>query len=128
MTISIPVSYGDFFDRLTILEIKGERIRDPDKLEIVNEALAEFRAIAFVSVPRLAEILDQIAELKGINNTLWDNENRIRELEQSGDLGAEFVETARSICKQKDRRAEIKCEIDRVLGSDVTEVKDYQVS
>ncbi|MET1415643.1 DUF6165 family protein [Roseibium sp. HPY-6] len=128
MSISIPVSYGDFFDRLTILEIKGERIKDPDKLEIVNEALAEFRAIAFVSVPRLAEISDQVGELKDINNTLWDGENRIRELEKNGDYSAEFVETARSICRLKDRRAEIKCKIDKVLGSDVTEVKDYKAS
>ncbi len=128
MTISVPISLGDFFDRVTILEIKSERISDQEQLEIVNEALAEYRAIIFVSVPRHTEITDLLDELKCTNKMIWDAENKIRSLDRQGDYGADFVEVARSLCQVKGRRNEIKCEIDKALGCEVAEVKSYRCS
>lgn len=128
MTISVPISLGDFFDRVTILEIKSERISDAKQLEIINEALAEYRAIIFVSVPRHVEITGLLDDLRSTNNAIWDTENRLRHLKRQGDFGVDFVAAARALCRDKDRRHEIKCEIDKALGSEETEIKEYQAS
>ncbi|WP_306144007.1 hypothetical protein [Roseibium sp. MMSF_3412] len=128
MTLNVPVSHGEFFDRLTILEIKREKITDAAKLEIVKEALAEYRSIVFCSVPRAAEVSALTDELRQVNTALWDLENLLREFVRRGDFGTAFVEGSSAVFKVRDRRAEIKSEIDRVLGSDFCEIKDDQRS
>lgn len=128
MTLSAPLSHGEFFDRLTILEIKREKITDADKLEVIKEALAEYRSIVFCSVPRAAEVSSLTDELRQVNVALWDLENLLREFVRRRDFGPAFVEGSCAVYKVRDRRAEIKSEIDKVLGSDLCEVKDYQRS
>lgn len=125
MTLNVPLSHGEFFDRLTILEIKRERISVADKLEVIKEALAEYRSILFCSVPRAAEVASLTDELRQVNTALWDLENLLREFVRRGDFGPAFVEGSCAVYKLRDRRAEIKAEIDGVLGSDLCEVKDY---
>ncbi|MEL7527573.1 MAG: DUF6165 family protein [Pseudomonadota bacterium] len=126
MTLSIPVSHGEFFDRLTILEIKREKITDAHDLEIIKEALAEYRSIVFCSVPRAAEVASQTEDLRRVNTALWDLEILVREFVRRGDFGPAFVDASRAIYENRDRRTVIKNEIDKLLEGDLCEVKDYK--
>ncbi|MEM9107879.1 MAG: hypothetical protein AAGC96_19725 [Pseudomonadota bacterium] len=128
MSLSIPVSHGEFFDRLTILEIKREKITDADKLEVIKEALAEYRSIVFCSVPRAAEVSPLTDKLRQVNLALWDLENLVRELIRRSDYGPAFEDASRALYENRDSRADLKNEIDKVLGSDLCEVKDYKRS
>jgi len=128
MTLSVPLSHGEFFDRLTILEIKREKITDARKLEIIKEALAEYRSIVFCSVLRADEVSSQTDELRRVNMALWDLENLVREFVRRSDFGPAFAEASRAIYQNRDRRADIKREIDKLLESDICEVKDYKSS
>lgn len=126
MTLNIPVSHGEFFDRLTILEIKREKITDAHDLEIIKEALAEYRSIVFCSVPRAAEVASQTEDLRRVNTALWDLEILVREFVRRGDFGPAFVDASRAIYENRDRRTVIKNEIDKLLEGDLCEVKDYK--
>ncbi|WP_434051821.1 MAG: hypothetical protein RDA78_21490 [Roseibium sp.] len=128
MSLSIPVSHGEFFDRLTILEIKREKITDADKLEIIKEALAEYRSIVFCSIPGAAEVSSLTDKLRQVNVALWDLENLVREFIRRNDFGPAFVDASRALYENRDCRSDIKSEIDKVLGSDLCEVKDYKRS
>ncbi|MEO0979187.1 MAG: hypothetical protein AAFY24_18105 [Pseudomonadota bacterium] len=126
MTLSIPVYHGEFFDRLTILEIKREKITDAHDLEIIKEALAEYRSIVFCSVPRAAEVASLTEDLRRVNTALWDLEILVREFVRRGDFGPAFVDASRAIYENRDRRTVIKNEIDKLLEGDLCEVKDYK--
>lgn len=125
MRLSIEVSPGEAADKLTILRIKQDRIRDPAKLahigreaEMLDAALAPLRQ-------RFPAILPLIEELRRVNEALWDVEDALRLHEKRGDFGAEFVRLARSVYVTNDRRAAVKAEINRILGSDIAEQKSY---
>ncbi|MCS6931497.1 MAG: DUF6165 family protein [Acetobacteraceae bacterium] len=125
MRLPIEVSPGEAADKLTILRIKQERIADPAKLahigreaEMLEAALAPLRA-------RFPAILPLIEELRRVNEALWEVEDALRLHEKRGDFGAEFVRLARSVYATNDRRAAIKAEINRILGSDIAEQKSY---
>lgn len=125
MTVAIVVSYGDFFDRLSILEIKKERIVDPEKRAIVSRELERYAAARDAAGVDLRDIVEQLTDLKAVNEELWDIENKVRDHERRGDFGAEFVALARSVYQVNDRRARIKKSIDKKLGSPVHDVKDF---
>lgn len=125
MRLTIEASPGEAADKLTILRIKQDRIRDAGKLahvgreaEMLDAALAPLRA----SHPA---ILPLIADLRRVNEALWDVEDALRLHEARGDFGAEFVRLARSVYETNDRRAGIKAEINAILGSDIAEQKSY---
>lgn len=120
----IDVSPGEVVDRLTILEIKLERITDPAKRTFV---LAEYQKLsaAFAEGPRIREIDSLRAELKTVNTALWEVEDSIRDHERRKDFGTTFVELARSVYRHNDRRSAIKQKICDLAGSTVTEVKSY---
>jgi len=125
MRLTIEASPGEAADKLTILRIKQDRIRDAAKLahvgreaEMLDAALAPLRA----SHPA---ILPLIADLRRVNEALWDVEDALRLHEARGDFGAEFVRLARSVYETNDRRARIKAEINAILGSDIAEQKSY---
>jgi hypothetical protein len=125
MRLTIEASPGEAADKLTILRIKQDRIRDAGKLahvgreaEMLDAALAPLRA----SHPA---ILPLIADLRRVNEALWDVEDALRLHEARGDFGAEFVRLARSVYETNDRRARIKAEINAILGSDIAEQKSY---
>lgn len=125
MRLTIEASPGEAADKLTILRIKQDRIRDAGKLahvgreaEMLDAALAPLRA----SHPA---ILPLIADLRRVNEALWDVEDSLRLHEARGDFGAEFVRLARSVYETNDRRARIKAEINAILGSDIAEQKSY---
>jgi hypothetical protein len=123
--IEVPVSWGELIDKITILEIKSERITDPGKLDNVRKELVLLQdrlggLADSHDVPRLA------ADLRQVNAKLWDIEDDIRACENAGDFGDRFVALARSVYITNDRRADLKREINLVLGSDLVEEKSYQ--
>ncbi len=121
---TIDVSAGELFDRITILEIKLAKIVDPVRLQNVRreyEAIVQVLA-AGVEYGRVAMLR---AELKAVNETLWDIEDRIRSHEHRKDFGSTFIELARAVYINNDRRAEIKRRINESLGSQLVEEKSY---
>ena len=121
--ITIEVSPGELVDRLTILEIKSVRIADPAKRTNVAHALQLMRAARARALPASAELDRLTAELKAINEALWQIEDEIRACEAAKDFGPRFVELARSVYRTNDRRAAAKSAIDRALGSALTDEK-----
>jgi len=125
MHLNVPISPGEFLDKLTILEIKIERIADSGKLENVRRERDLLAATWAASPLASADVSAQVAELKRVNEALWEIEDRIRVKESAAAFDAEFVELARSVYHTNDRRAEIKREINRALASDLVEEKSY---
>lgn len=130
MELMAPVSPGELLDKLTILEIKKERIVDPDKrVNVIREleVLSALWAKASPAPERVAALgLDAMrAELKTINQSLWTIEDDIRVCESRQDFGAQFIELARAVYQTNDRRAAVKKQINQALGSDLVEEKSY---
>jgi hypothetical protein len=126
MHLNVQTSPGEFLDRLTILEIKAERIADPAKLANVNRELARLRAAWTASAFAGGDAPRLVAELKAVNESLWDIEDRIRRHEAEQRFDAEFVELARTVYHTNDRRAAIKRQLNLQLGSDLLEEKSYR--
>jgi tetratricopeptide (TPR) repeat protein len=124
-SLLIPAAVGELIDKLTILEIKAERIPDSEKLANVNRELAlltEQRTRHDISGSRLDGLA---ADLKSVNETLWETEEAIRACERKGDFGPDFVRLARSVYIQNDRRAALKREINVLFGSAIVEEKYF---
>lgn len=124
--ITVPVSFGEVLDKITILEIKSERIKDPEKLRNVRTELEELTGTWNVSVPDQSAIADARQRLKAVNEELWVIEDDIRDQEAAQDFGPRFIELARSVYFRNDLRAAIKKEINLALGSRYVEEKSYQ--
>lgn len=126
MSLKIPVSWGELFDKLSILQIKQERIKDAGKLININRELKELsdiRAARSLDSQQLAELAD---ELRSVNAELWEIEDDIRACEKAHDFGSRFVELARSVYKTNDRRSELKYRINMLLDSEMVEEKSYE--
>ncbi len=126
MVVKIPVSWGELFDKLTILEIKQSRIGDPQKLENIGRELESLRDVCRGSTLPGAPLQDLIEELRRTNEALWKIEDDIRGCERRKDFSARFIELARSVYKTNDRRAELKRQINDLLGSELIEEKSYE--
>lgn len=126
MDIQVEVSPGELFDKITILEIKLERISDKGKLINLKkeyEILTKVRKEKIHSSDQLERL---VAELKSMNERLWTVEDEIRDCERQKDFGKEFIAFARTIYKTNDRRASIKREINELLNSNIFEEKSYR--
>jgi len=126
MPILVPVSWGELLDKITILQIKAERIADPAKRDNVERELAALNQVVADAgeLPAGAETL--IQQLRGVNESLWDIEDGIRDCERSKDFGNRFVELARAVYHTNDRRAAFKRQLNDLLGSELVEEKSYQ--
>ncbi len=121
----IPAAIGELFDKISILEIKAEHIPDPDKLANVRRELSLLCDLKDAR-KLYGERLDALAaELKATNLKLWDIEEAIRQCERSGDFGPGFVELARSVYKENDKRSALKREINLLFASDIVEEKYF---
>ena len=123
--ISVEIAPGELIDKITILEIKLERISNPAKLENVRKewlALTEVRDTTIKVSDQLRLLSD---ELKTINEMLWKIEDDIRDCEQNREFGENFITLARSVYKTNDERAQIKRRINLLLGSKLVEEKSY---
>ena len=126
MSLVIPVSAGELLDKLTILLIKKERITDKAKLENIILELSQLQTVFQQRITQSAELDTLISELRLVNETLWDIEDEIRGCEKDGIFGTIFIELARSVYRTNDRRAELKYQINGLLGSELVEEKSYE--
>ena len=124
--ISVPVSYGELLDKITILEIKSERIKTASKLANVRVELDLLNATWLSDSAASIDIAAERAALRRVNEALWDIEDRIRLKEKANAFDAEFIELARSVYIRNDERAEIKRAINEKLGSTLVEEKSYE--
>ena len=124
--IKVPVSFGEVLDKITILEIKSERIADAEKVKNVRLELDELSATWSEAVQDQAAIADLRRQLKEVNEALWEIEDDIRDQEAAQDFGAKFIELARAVYVTNDKRAAIKKDVNLALGSRFVEEKSYQ--
>jgi hypothetical protein len=123
--ITVEIAPGELIDRITILEIKSERITDAAERHHVGTELALLVAARDRAVPGSAELAGLTAELKAVNEALWQIEGEIRQCEREEDFGPRFVALARSVHCTNDRRADLKRQINELLGSRLIEQKSY---
>jgi hypothetical protein len=126
--IRLEVAPGELLDKLTILQIKSERITDADKLRNVRAELAVVDATRRDFLRDLPGLNSLVDELKAVNEQLWGIENDIRACEHAQDFGDRFVTLARSVYQTNDRRAIIKKQINELLGAKFREEKEYHGS
>ncbi len=124
--ILVPVSPGEMLDKITILEIKSERIDDPGKVANVRHELELLTTVWNQAVADDSTISELKARMKSINEELWVIEDDIRDQEKAKDFGSRFVELARAVYVTNDQRAAAKKELNLYLGSDIVEEKSYQ--
>jgi hypothetical protein len=120
----IDMAPGDVVDRLTILELKLEKIADPGQLGPVRLEHAKLTA-ALDGASEIAGLEPLRAALKSLNAALWQVEDDLRACERAGEFGGRFVELARSVYRYNDRRSRLKQQINDAAGSALTEVKSY---
>ena len=123
--ILAEISAGELIDKITILEIKKVKITDEDKLVEINKELLSLNLILKKSIPDLSKIDKVKSDLKDINLKLWDIENGKRECEKNNDFKEKFISLARNVYKFNDDRAKAKIAINKILGSNIKEVKSY---
>ena len=123
--ILVEVSVGELLDKLSILEIKKIRIKDPGKLNFINEEYDILKNQFEKNVKIDDKLNDLFKELKDINNKLWDIENEKRLCEKNSDFGDVFIKTSRDIHFLNDKRGNIKLEINDHTGSKIKEIKEY---
>ena len=124
--IQVPVSPGEVLDKITILEIKSERINNADKVANVRRELELLDGTWRRSVEQDETVKRIHAELKTINEALWEIEDDIRDKERAREFDERFIELARSVYVTNDQRANAKKELNIYLGSEIVEEKSYQ--
>jgi hypothetical protein len=126
MTIRAEISFGEFLDKVTILEIKSERIKDANKVANVNSELKLLREHWQQDPKSKIDISEELKQLKAVNEKLWEIEDNIREKERGKTFDQGFIELARSVYFTNDERARIKRIINEKLGSELIEEKSYE--
>jgi len=125
MTIKVELAYGELLDKITILQIKSERITDAAKVANVNKELNLLNELWASDSKSSADISSEFKALKEINEKIWDIEDGIRDKERDKEFDETFIELARSVYFSNDKRAEIKRAINMKLGSELIEEKSY---
>jgi len=125
MNIEVEVSFGEFLDKIKILEIKSERIKDADKLVNINKELELLRTTWASNPKSKTDIGAELKILKSINEKLWSIEDDIRDKERNKNFDPQFIELARAVYFANDERARIKRIINEKLGSNLIEEKSY---
>ena len=125
MKVLVEISAGELFDKITILKIKTEKIKDKSKLENVHKELDILQKEALKFNDMSDQLSDHIKNLKNINSELWDIENIKREMEASKDFGENFIKISRDVHFKNDVRAKIKKDINNLTNSNVSEEKEY---
>jgi Family of unknown function (DUF6165) len=123
--IEVPVSWGELVDKITILQIKSDRMSDPVKLANVRKELTLLTG-KLGTYGDVAEVAQLTKALYDVNSALWEIEDEIRDCENAGDFSDRFVQLARSVYITNDKRAELKRDVNAVLGSELVEEKSYQ--
>lgn len=125
MKISSEISVGELLDKISILEIKLDMVNDDHKKKEIKKEYEILKKIQISSVKLEGEISDLFKSLKKVNMTMWEIEDKIRICEKNKDFGDKFVELARGVYFNNDKRSRIKLEINKKLKSNITEIKHY---
>lgn len=125
MSIKIELSVGELLDKISILQIKVERINDSSKLENIKKELSVLLSLWEGSAYVNHDLESEKNKLKLVNEELWDIEDKIREKEREQVFDKEFIELARSVYITNDKRADIKKIINSKTGSELVEEKSY---
>ena len=123
--ILVEVSVGELLDKLSILEIKKDKIKDNNKLKFISEEYVILKNQFEKNVKIDNKLNNLFQSLKDINNKLWDIENEKRLCEKNSDFGETFIKTSRDIHFLNDKRGNIKLEINNYTGSKIKEIKEY---
>ena len=123
--IIIEVSIGELLDKISILEIKKEKIKDPDKQKFINEEYSILKNQLDKNIKTSEKLNELFQSLKKINEKLWVIEDEKRECEKNKDFGEKFVKLSRDVHFFNDDRAKIKLEINNITGSKIKEIKEY---
>ena len=124
--ILAEISAGELIDKITILEIKKNKISNQEKLADVEKELSSLNQTMKKFIPDEKKIFNFKKELKDVNTKLWDVENGKRAAEKKQDFGEKFISLARSVYKLNDKRASLKLSINKTLGSNIKEVKSHE--
>ncbi len=125
MALKVDISFGELLDKITILQIKSERIADAAKLQNIHHEMELLQSIWEKSEEVNIDIKFEIYELKSINEKLWDIEDDIRDKELKKEFDKDFIELARAVYITNDKRAEFKRKINIKLNSELVEEKSY---
>ena len=123
--ILVEVSVGELLDKISILEIKKEKIKDSDNLIFINDEYLVLKKQLDENITLNDEIKKLYEELKAINAKLWDIEDNKRMCEKNSDFGENFIKLSRDVHFLNDDRAKIKLEINNYTGSEIKEIKEY---
>ena len=124
--ILTEISAGELLDKIAILEIKLVRIKDKEKLLEINKEYESLKETKNSNIKLTKNLEKLIIQLKDINLKLWDIEDKKRICEKNKDFGQAFVDLSRSVYLNNDKRANIKSEINKILGSNIREIKKYE--
>ena len=123
--ILAEISAGELLDKITILEIKKEKIKDNQKLKDIDRELLSLTKTSDEKIPDKKKVNDLIIDLKQINLKLWDIEENKRLAEKNQKFDEKFIKLSRDVYKTNDARAKIKLKINEILGSNIKEVKSH---
>ena len=121
----VPISWGELFDKITILQIKLENLTSKNALNNVGREFKQLNSILIKYFPNSIEAKQLEEELKQINQQLWDIEDSIRDKERNRSFDDEFIQLARSVYIINDERSRIKRKINEIFGSEFVEEKSY---
>jgi hypothetical protein len=127
IAVTIPVSAGELIDKITILSLKTQRVRNVKKCLMAAQELALLQRAAepIRAADATGEIVALAARLEAINGALWDVEDSLRAMEGAGDFGAGFIEAARKVYRLNDERARLKNAVNVAVGCSLVEVKEH---
>ena len=123
--ILTEISAGELLDKISILEIKLVKIIDKESLLEINKEYNSLKETQNSNIKLTKNVENLIKELKEVNLKLWDIEDNKRICEKNKDFGKVFVDLSRNVYLNNDKRAQIKSEINKLLGSNIKEVKQY---
>ena len=124
--IFAEISVCELMDKISILEIKQKNLKDKEKIKIVSKELESLNTCFQKDVHITDQIKSLYEDLKKINTKLWNIEDGKRDCERNGDFGEKFIKLARSVYIENDQRAKIKNKINKLSGSNISEVKSHE--
>ena len=119
------ISAGELLDKISILEIKLDKIKGKENLEEINKEYKILKDVQNSSIEVTEKLKTLFIEIKEVNLNLWNIEDKLRICERNEDFGKIFIELARGVYLNNDKRSKIKSEINKILGSNIREIKQY---